>query len=100
MQIKLKDRTEAYQGAVEIDFAANENVTVRLADGRIVDLFADGTWQVWTPPVHATGVGTDTPAQLLGQGDFHALPGPADAPARPARGPARRRARAPPRRPP
>jgi hypothetical protein len=78
VQIKLKDRTETYTGAVEIDFQPNENVTVRLTDGRIADLFADGTWQVWTPPVHATGVGTDTPAQLIGQGEFHALPTVAD----------------------
>lgn len=74
MQIRMKDRVETYSGAVEIDFAPNENVTVRLADGRIVDLFADGTWQVWAPPVHETGAGTTTPAQLIVQGDFHATP--------------------------
>lgn len=79
MRIQMNGRTEQYSGPVEIDFEANENVTVRLADGRIVDLFADGTWQTWAPPVHETGTGTTIPATLLGQGDFHTLPDPADA---------------------
>lgn len=77
MRIQLNGRTEQYNGAVEIDFEANENVTLRLADGRITDLFANGTWQTWSPPVHETGTGTTTPAQLIGQGSFHDLPTPA-----------------------
>ncbi len=81
VRIQMNGRTEQYSGAVEIDFQSNENVTVRLADGRIIDVFADGTWQAWTQPVHETGAGTAVPAQLAVQGDFHATPDRAMAPA-------------------
>jgi len=66
MLLKLKDgRVEEYTGAAEIDFKPNENVTVRTTDGLIIDVFADGTYQVWSAPTRTAA------SVLLGQGDFH-----------------------------
>jgi hypothetical protein len=71
VRIDLKDRTETYNGSVSIAFAPNESATFRLADGRWVDIFHDGTWQVWSAPGRDEA-GRPAAPELSHQGDFTA----------------------------